>query len=92
MANDRIFVVCDWCGMHKKLGKYYPSTGAYINSSIFKAFHEEHRVCHPQHGTEERVGGPDLGPKLGISLMCETEFCEAGGIIGDSSPIPRRAA
>lgn len=82
MANDRIFVVCDWCGGHKILGKYYPSTGADVDGADFEAFYEQHRDCHPQHS-----GDVDLGPRLGLSLMCEAEFCKRGGVIGDPSPI-----
>ncbi len=87
MANDRIFVVCEWCGAHDMLGKYYPSNGADIDGERLARFYRIHRCCHPRHGTRDLVGSTDLGPSLGLSLLTEMGFCAKGGTISSSAPV-----
>lgn len=70
MANDRIMILCHWCRDWEYLGKYYPSTSAWIDGETVEAFYYQHRDCNPHH----RDSNMDLGETLGLSLLNETQM------------------
>ena len=67
MANDRLYVRCEFCGEFRFLGKFYP---AHLGISLddmatLREFMELHLECNP------RYGGPDLGKAPGFGFYTE---------------------
>lgn len=48
MANDRIFIVCEWCGSIRCVAKYYPRGTIALDGDDVAEFTKEHSSCVPE--------------------------------------------
>lgn len=65
MANDRVFIKCNYCGGWKMLLKFYPTDGLFTTDNKILEWLNTHRRCHP------KSYDADLGDDPGFSLHTE---------------------
>ncbi len=81
MANDSLRIVCEFCGVHQLVSKWYPSTDTSVEAGSLARFIESHVDVHCPY---------DLGPFDGFSILTEAQFCARGGSIGGKHPLAPR--
>ena len=82
MANDRIYVKCDFCGAEQMLVKIWegPEHIDWEHLIRFAGFFCHHSLCHPLHMEDRRNGIP------GFSFVTESDELETASQETDPDP------